>query len=48
MDDGCALFTVNAAKAKLDLKDRHSGQAKREPEEGETGTVERLAWAIHA
>ena len=26
---------------------RHSGQVKREPEEGETVTVEKLVWAIH-
>ena len=29
MDDGGAFFTVDAAEAKLDLKDRHSGQARR-------------------
>ena len=27
-----AFLAINATEAKLDLKDRHSGQAKREPE----------------
>jgi len=35
-----------AAKGKfICITARHSGQTKCEPEEGETGTVERLAWA---